>query len=85
MDGKDLALIIIDQLDEMLEQTRSPDILPLVTGIELYPYIVGQPYRLRYLRRALQHLAAARDRGGIWMTATGSIYRQVAQMAVISG
>ena len=33
-------------------------------GIALHPYIVGQPYRLRHLRRALQHVAAARERGG---------------------
>ena len=33
-------------------------------GIALHPYIVGQPYRLRHLRRALRHIAAARDAAG---------------------
>jgi hypothetical protein len=42
-------------------------------GIALHPYIVGQPYRLRHLRRALQHIAAARDRGDIWVTTPGQI------------
>lgn len=75
MDGKDFAQMIIDQLDEMLDQTQSPDSAPLVMGIALHPYIIGQPYRLRHLRRALQHVAAARDRGQVWMTTPGEIFR----------
>ena len=42
-------------------------------GTALHPYIVGQPYHLRHLRRALQHVAAARDRGQLWMTTPGAI------------
>jgi allantoinase len=75
MDGKDFAQMIIDQLDEMLDQTESPHAAPLVMGIALHPYIVGQPYRLRHLRRALQHVAAARDKGQIWMTTPGEIFK----------
>ena len=70
MDGKDFAQIIIDNFDEMLEQSARQ---PLVMGIALHPYIVGQPYRLRHLRRALAHIAAARDAGHIWMTTPGAI------------
>ncbi len=81
MDGKDFAQMIIDQLDEMLDQTRAPNSAPLVMGIALHPYIVGQPYRLRHLRRALQHVAAARDKGKVWMTTPGAIYRHAAEFA----
>jgi allantoinase len=80
MDGKDFAQMIIDQLDEMLEQTQAPDSAPLVMGIALHPYIVGQPYRLRHLRRALQHVAAARDQGKVWMTTPGAICRHAAEL-----
>jgi peptidoglycan/xylan/chitin deacetylase (PgdA/CDA1 family) len=73
MDGKDFAQMVIDQLHEMLDQTRSPNTPPLVMGIALHPYIVGQPYRLRHLRRALQEVAAARDAGTVWMTTPGAI------------
>ena len=73
MDAKDFAQMIIDQLDEMLLQTAAPDAPALVMGIALHPYIVGQPYRLRHLRRALQHVAAARDRALVWMTTPGAI------------
>ncbi len=85
MDGKDFAQMIIDQFDEMLDQTRAPtaapSAAPLVMGIALHPYIVGQPYRLRHLRRALQHIAAARDRGDIWMTTPGAICTHAAGQA----
>ena len=81
MDGKDFAKMIIDQLDEMLDQTQAPGSAPLVMGIALHPYIVGQPYRLRHLRRALQHVAAARDKGKVWMTTPGAIYRHAAEFA----
>ena len=80
MDGKDFAQMIIDQFDEMMDQTQSPNAAPLVMGIALHPYIIGQPYRLRHLRRALQHIAAARDRGQVWMTTPGNIFRHAAQV-----
>jgi allantoinase len=73
MDGKDFAQMIIDQLDEMLDQTRSASSAPLVMGIALHPYLVGQPYRLRHLRRALQHVCRARDEGRVWMATPGAI------------
>ena len=81
MDGKDFAQLIIDNLAEMLDQTRAPDAPALVMGIALHPYIVGQPYRLRHLRRALQAVAAARDAGQVWMTTPGAICRHAAQLA----
>jgi allantoinase len=80
MDGKDFAQMIIDQLDEMLAQTQAEGSAPLVMGIALHPYIVGQPYRLRHLRRALQHVAAARDQGKVWMATPGAICRNVAEL-----
>lgn len=70
MDGKDFAQIIIDNFDEMLQQCTQQ---PLVMGIALHPYLVGQPYRLRHLRRALSHIAAERDRGNVWVTTPGAI------------
>lgn len=63
------ADMIIDNFDEMLAQSRDQ---PLVMGIALHPYLVGQPYRLRHLRRALEHVAAHRDR--IWLTRAGDIH-----------
>ncbi len=72
--AKDFAQMIIDNFDEMLDQAQHQ---PLVMGIALHPYIIGQPYRLRHLRRALQHIAAVRDQDEIWMTTPGAIFDHV--------
>ena len=48
------ADMIVDHFDEMLSQACRA--CPLVLGIALHPYIVGQPFRLRQLRRALNHI-----------------------------
>jgi allantoinase len=73
----EFADMIIGNFDEMLEQSRTA---PLVMGIALHPYIVGQPYRLRELRRALRHIADQRD--SIWITTAGAIARHAAQHAI---
>ncbi len=77
MDAKDFAQMIIDQFDEMLEQAHKPaEPHGLVMGIALHPYIVGQPYRLRHLRRALRHIvshATITAPGEVWITTPGRI------------
>jgi peptidoglycan/xylan/chitin deacetylase (PgdA/CDA1 family) len=78
MDGKDFAQMNVDQLHEMLDQTRDPASPALVMGLALHPYIVGQPYRLRHLRAALQQVAAARDAGQVWVTTPGAICEHAA-------
>jgi allantoinase len=60
MSGAAFADMIVDQFDEMMRQALGQ---PLVMGIALHAYIVGQPHRLVHLRRALQHIAAA---GRVW-------------------
>jgi hypothetical protein len=61
-----------------VKSTRHPQ--ALVMGIALHPYLVGQPYRLRHLRRALQHIAAARARGEVWLTTPGAIAQHMDSM-----
>lgn len=72
--ASDFADMIIDNFDEMLDQSRQQ---PLVMGIALHAYIVGQPFRLRHLRRALAHIADHADQ--IWLTTTGAIADAVSQ------
>jgi peptidoglycan/xylan/chitin deacetylase (PgdA/CDA1 family) len=71
----EFADMIVDQFDEMLEQSAEG---PLVMGIALHAYIVGQPFRLRHLRRALAHVAAAR--AAVWRTTAGAIARHYAKV-----
>ncbi|MES1942201.1 polysaccharide deacetylase [Salinisphaera sp. T5B8] len=75
IDYREFAARIVDQFDEMHEQSRAQ---LLVMGIALHPYIVGQPFRLRALRRALTHVASVR--GDVWLTTPGAIARHFARM-----
>ena len=68
--GEAFADMIVDQFDEMLELSETR---PLVMGVALHAYLVGQPHRLRHLKRALRHIAKHRDR--IWLTTPGAIAR----------
>ena len=67
MSGADFADLIVDQFDEMLRQAEQQ---PLVLGIALHPYLVGQPHRLKHLRRALKHVATSNQ---TWWTTPGRI------------
>ncbi|MEI8147363.1 MAG: polysaccharide deacetylase family protein [Alphaproteobacteria bacterium] len=69
------ADMIVDNFDEMLEQAASG---PLVMGIALHPYLMGQPYRLRHLKRALAHIVAKRNE--IYVTTAGAIAAHVATL-----
>ncbi len=74
MTAPGFADMVLDQFEEMMRQSRAQ---PLVMGIALHPYIVGQPHRLKHLRRVLEVLAAARDRGEVWFTTPGAICEHV--------
>ncbi|MCG7362664.1 polysaccharide deacetylase family protein [Roseomonas sp. ACRSG] len=70
------AEMILDDFAERLRQVR--DGKPQVMGIALHPYLIGQPYRLRALRRALATIAAAREE--VWITTAGGILDHVAAL-----
>ncbi len=70
--AEDFASMIIDTFDEQLEQSSRQS---LVMGIALHPYIIGQPHRLRHLRRALTHIADNADKA--WITHSGKIAQAV--------
>jgi allantoinase len=82
IEGRAFADMIVDTFDEMLQQSSAQ---PLVMGIALHPYIVGQPHRLRHLRRALSHVAARRS--DIWLTRSGDVAAYCASLpaGVVSG
>ena len=64
----DFEQLMIDQFDEMLLQSRK---WSLVYTLAIHPFIIGQPFRLRALRRAFAHLAKSRN--DIWMTTPGVV------------
>ena len=69
--------MIIEQFEEMLDQSEQQ---PLVCGIALHTMVVGQPYRLRSLRRALQHIVNHPNRDKVWFTRPGEIYNHCAAL-----
>jgi hypothetical protein len=50
--------MLVDNFDEMLRSSKDA---PLVYAISIHTFIVGQPYRLARLRRALQHMLSHAD------------------------
>lgn len=68
--AEQFADLIIADFSERMRQVA--DGLPQVMGIALHPYIMGQPYRLRALRRALTGIAGQRD--AVWITTAGGVY-----------
>jgi hypothetical protein len=74
------AEMIVDSFDEMLEQSRRQ---PLVFGIALHAFLVGQPYRLRHLRRAFEHIVA--HRADVWLTTSGAIAQRFAECVPAPG
>jgi peptidoglycan/xylan/chitin deacetylase (PgdA/CDA1 family) len=68
---------IIGQFEELLRQSAKQ---PLVCGIALHTMVVGQPYRLRMLREALQHIASHPQKDKVWFTRPSAIYDHCAAL-----
>jgi hypothetical protein len=57
--------MMVDQFDEMVRQCVDQ---PLVCCISLHAYLVGQPFRLAPLRKALRHIVEHQHRDRVWFT-----------------
>jgi peptidoglycan/xylan/chitin deacetylase (PgdA/CDA1 family) len=68
----DFADMIVDQFDEMRE---TADGGPLVMSVILHAFIMGQPFRLRALRRAVRHIMTSGAE--LWFTRPGAIASHV--------
>jgi allantoinase len=71
--AREFADMIVDQYDQMRRQATEQ---PLVMAIALHTYIVGQPFRLVHLTRALAHVAQPSD--SVWLARAGDIARHFA-------
>jgi len=70
MSAADFADMIVDQFEEMLEQSETQT---LVFALSLHGFIVGQPFRLRPLRQAIKHCAEHKHKDRVWFTRAGEI------------
>jgi peptidoglycan/xylan/chitin deacetylase (PgdA/CDA1 family) len=65
--GAEFRGALIDQFDQLRADGRSR---PRVMGFGVHPFLSGQPYRARYLREALEHMAAHDD---VWFATADEI------------
>lgn len=73
----DFTQIVLDQFDMMLELSYKQ---PLVCGISLHTFVVGQPFRLLQLRRALKELLDRPGFDGVWVTTPTQIAEYAASL-----
>lgn len=69
-DASDFCDMIVGQFDEMIEQCERH---PLVMNVSIHPYVFGQPFRLRMIRRALRHCVSHAHAARVWWTRPGDI------------
>lgn len=73
MTGDQFYQMIVDQFDVLYEEGDSS---ARVMAICLHPFLIGQPFRAKYLDKALKYIA---QRNEVWITQGGEIndwYRQ---------
>ncbi|WP_425417014.1 polysaccharide deacetylase family protein [Oricola indica] len=68
-EGAEFADMIIDAFEVMLAESERR---PLVMGVALHAYLMGQPHRFRHLERALAYLRDKSD-SRVWWTTAGAI------------
>jgi allantoinase len=73
--AREFEEMMIDHFDEMLVQSARR---PLVYSVVLHSFVMGQPFRLRALRRALAHILRHREQ--LWLTTPGEVTRYCASL-----
>ncbi len=75
--GEDFYRIVVDQFDQLYEDSAQSG---RVMALALHPFVIGQPFRLKYLVKALQYIASHE---GVWLTTTDEIaahYEKIHQL-----
>jgi peptidoglycan/xylan/chitin deacetylase (PgdA/CDA1 family) len=65
--GPEFAQMIMDQFDVLQRDARTAS---RVMAIGLHPFVVGQPFRFKYLEQAIGYLARQKD---VWFTTSDEI------------
>ena len=75
---QEFAQMAIDQFEQMLKDSEKQ---PLVCGLSTHTFVVGQPFRLPYLRQALEHIVNHPDANKVWFTNPAAIAEHAANLA----
>lgn len=66
--GEDFTRAVIDQFDQLYEDSTAQS--GRVMALALHPFVIGQPFRAKYLARALAYIANHKD---VWLTTSDEI------------
>jgi allantoinase len=73
--GPDFLQVVKDQVDQLYEDSADSG---RVMALALHPFVIGQPFRHRYLDQALEYVA---NHPGVWLTTSDEIAeRYVSQL-----
>lgn len=69
--------MIEDNFEQMLEDSKRS---PLVFPISVHTFVVGQPFRIRRLRKAFELISNHPQRDTVWFTTAGEIARHAIEL-----
>jgi peptidoglycan/xylan/chitin deacetylase (PgdA/CDA1 family) len=67
LSGPDYERVVLDQFEQLLEDSAS---IGRVMALPLHTFIMGQPYRAKYLKRVLKTIAATEE---VWLCTSDDI------------
>jgi peptidoglycan/xylan/chitin deacetylase (PgdA/CDA1 family) len=76
LSGEDFVTMVLDQLEQLLADASEGR--GRVMALAVHPFIVGQPFRHKYLERLLERIAST---DGVWLTTSDAIAHQYLQGA----
>lgn len=65
--GEDFYRAVVDEFDQLYSDSKRSR---RVMALALHPFVIGQPFRTRYLAKALEHIALHE---GVWLTTSDDI------------
>jgi hypothetical protein len=65
--GPDFVQIVKDQFDQLYADSAGSG---RVMALALHPFVIGQPFRHKYLDQALEYIA---NHEGVWLTTSDEI------------
>jgi peptidoglycan/xylan/chitin deacetylase (PgdA/CDA1 family) len=71
--GEDFYRIVVDQFDQLYKEGETTG---RVMALCLHPFIINQPFRQKYLERALDYIAG---HDGVWLTTSDEIASHYAE------
>jgi peptidoglycan/xylan/chitin deacetylase (PgdA/CDA1 family) len=74
--GPDFVQVVKDQLDQLYTDSVNSG---RVMALALYPFVIGQPFRRKYLDQALEYVA---NHPGVWLTTSDEIAEHYARDAM---